>query len=79
MKPWRADRVDVDRVAVDQFRQRLRDAGLIVASFATVDGLELAVFQTLGELASANARAVPRQLPAAVAHFAGRSGELWPH
>ncbi len=71
-----ADLVDVDRVAIDQFRQRLREAGLIVASFATVDGLELAVFQALNELAGANARVVPRQLPAAVAHFAGRSGEL---
>jgi hypothetical protein len=28
------------------------------------------------ELVAAHARAVPRQLPAAVAHFAGRTGEL---
>src|SRR5262249_21618018 len=68
--------VDADRGAVDPFRQRLREAGLIVASFATVDGLELAAYQALTELAGADARAVPRQLPVAVSHFAGRAGEL---
>jgi tetratricopeptide (TPR) repeat protein len=68
--------IDADRTAVAGFRQRLLDADLIVAIFATVDGLELAAFQALNELVSADARAVPRQLPAAVAHFAGRSGEL---
>ena len=31
---------------------------------------------TNGELVGGDARAVPRQLPAAVAHFAGRVGEL---
>jgi hypothetical protein len=71
-----AELVDTDRTAVDQFRQRLREAGLICTSFATADGLELAAFHALKELAGADARAVPRQLPAAVAHFAGRSGEL---
>src|SRR5262249_14771409 len=68
--------VDADRTAVDRFRQRLREAGLICATFATVDGLELAAFHALKELAGADARSVPRQLPAAVAHFAGRVGEL---
>jgi tetratricopeptide (TPR) repeat protein len=68
--------VDADRTAVDRFRQRLREAGLICTSFTTVDGLELAAFHALKELAGADARSVPRQLPAAVAHFAGRSGEL---
>src|SRR5262249_41929868 len=71
-----ADLVDADRTAVDRFRQRLREGGLICTSFATVDGLELAAFHALKELAGADARAMPRQLPAAVAHFAGRSGEL---
>jgi tetratricopeptide (TPR) repeat protein len=68
--------VDADRTAVAGFRQRLLEADLIVATFATVDGLELAAFQALKELVGADARAVPRQLPAAVAHFAGRSDEL---
>jgi hypothetical protein len=71
-----ADLVDADRTAVDRFRQRLREAGLICATFATVDGLELAAFHALKELAGADTRSAPRQLPAAVAHFAGRSGEL---
>ncbi len=71
-----AELIDVDRTAVDQFRQRLREAGLIYAKFATVDRLELAVFHALKELAGTDARSVPRQLPAAVSHFAGRSGEL---
>jgi tetratricopeptide (TPR) repeat protein len=71
-----AELVDVDRTAVDRFRQRLREAGLICATFATVDGLELAAYHALKEQAGTDARAVPRQLPAAVAHFAGRSGEL---
>src|SRR5262249_24217154 len=53
-----------------------REAGLICVTFATADGLELAAYQALVELAGADARAVPRQLPAAVAHFAGRAGEL---
>src|SRR5262249_55459177 len=71
-----ADLVDADRTAVDQFRQRLREAGLICTSFTTADGLELAAFHALKELAGTDARAVPRQLPAAVSHFAGRVGEL---
>jgi hypothetical protein len=71
-----AELVDADRTAVDRFRQRLREAELICTSFTTVDGLELAAFHALKEQAGADARAVPRQLPAAVAHFAGRVGEL---
>src|SRR5262249_15335971 len=38
--------------------------------------LELAAYQALKELAGTDARLVPRQLPAAVRHFAGRVGEL---
>jgi tetratricopeptide (TPR) repeat protein len=70
------DLVDVDRTRVDQFRQRLRQAGIICASFTTVDALELAVFHALKDWAGADARAVPRQLPVAVQHFAGRTREL---
>jgi tetratricopeptide (TPR) repeat protein len=71
-----AHAADVDRAAVEAFRTRLKDAGLICASFATVESLELAVFQALTEWAGADARAVVRQLPAAAAHFAGRTAEL---
>jgi hypothetical protein len=71
-----ADPRDADRAAIDQFRQRLCQAGLIHATFATGDGLELSAYHALTELVSANARSVPRQLPAAVPHFAGRAGEL---
>src|SRR5262245_38280722 len=71
-----ADLVDIDRAAVDDFRQRLQEAGLICARFGSAEGLELAVFQALKELAGTGGRVVPRQLPPAVAHFAGRTGEL---
>ena len=71
-----ADLIDTDRAAIDAFRQRLQQAGLIVAGFGSVDGLELAVFQALTDQAGTGGRVVPRQLPAAVAHFAGRTGEL---
>jgi NB-ARC domain/Domain of unknown function (DUF4062) len=67
---------DANRTAVEAFRQRLVEAGLTCAWFATVDGLELAAFQALKEWAGADARAVPRQLPPAIRYFAGRSGEL---
>jgi Domain of unknown function (DUF4062)/NB-ARC domain len=67
---------DADRTKIGQFRRRISEAGLICAGFTTADGLELAVFQALRELAGADARAVPRQLPAAVPYFAGRTAEL---
>src|SRR5262249_49363180 len=60
-----ADLVDVDRAAVDRFRERLLAAGLLCATFATADGLELAAFHALVDLAGADARAVPPPLPAA--------------
>ena len=41
---------DADQVAVDGFRQRLLDAGLVVRSFTSSDGLELEVFHALSEL-----------------------------
>jgi tetratricopeptide (TPR) repeat protein len=71
-----ADLVDADRTAVDRFRERLREAGLICVTFSSPQTLELAVFHALTELAGAGGRVVPRQLPPAVAHFAGRAGEL---
>jgi hypothetical protein len=43
---------DADRGPVDRFRQRLRDAGLIVRSFTSEDSLELEVFHALRELAA---------------------------
>jgi len=70
------DLIDADRDAIDAFRQRLRQAGLICATFNTSDGLELAAFHSLSQLADVDARSVPRQLPAAVPHFAGRVDEL---
>ena len=42
---------DVDRGPVDRFRQRLRDAGLIVRTFRSADRLELEVFHALTALA----------------------------
>jgi tetratricopeptide (TPR) repeat protein len=71
-----ADPADTDGGAVAAFRQRLREAGLIVATFTSVDGLELEVFHALKEVVGTRSRNVPRQLPAAATHFAGRSTEL---
>jgi len=70
------DLIDADRAAIDAFRQWLRQAGLICVTFHTSDGLELAAFHALSQLADVDARSVPRQLPAAVPDFAGREGEL---
>jgi hypothetical protein len=42
---------DADRGPVQRFRQRLRDAGLVVRSFTSGAGLELEVFHALSELA----------------------------
>ncbi|HZM78322.1 MAG TPA: tetratricopeptide repeat protein [Candidatus Limnocylindrales bacterium] len=66
---------DADRTAVDGFRERLRQAGLICVEFSTVEGLELAIVQALTEWAQEPV-AVPRQLPRAVTHFAGRVDQL---
>ncbi len=43
---------DADHGAVEGFRRRLRDGGLVVRGFATVDSLELEVFHALSELVS---------------------------
>jgi len=71
-----ADLVDPDRTAVEGFRRQLQDAGLICATFSSPEGLELAVFHALKELAGVGGRMVPRQLPPAVSHFVGRIDEL---
>ena len=50
---------DADRGPVERFRGRLRDAGLIVRSFTSGDGLELEVFHALTELADSSPRPEP--------------------
>ncbi len=69
---------DADRGAVDGFRQRLRDAGLVVRSFDSAAGLELEVFHALTELAgtAGSAAEVRFSLPPDTAAFTGRAGEL---
>ncbi len=75
---------DADRGAVQGFRQRLRDAGLVVRAFASADGLELEVFQALTEATSGGARGetappaleVRYSLPPDTAAFTGRDEEL---
>ena len=67
---------DADRRAVEAFRQRLCRAGLIVRFFTSGADLELEVFHALTELTGDRPVAVPRQLPAAIPHFAGRVQEL---
>jgi tetratricopeptide (TPR) repeat protein len=62
---------DADRGPVDRFRQRLRDAGLIVRSFTSAASLELEVFHALSERAGT---AVPQiwNVPNRNADFTGR-------
>ena len=75
---------DADRGPVEGFRQRLRDAGLIVRAFTTGDGLELEVFHALSELAggrpadaaSSKPAHLQAQLPPLVAGFTGRDGDM---
>jgi transcriptional regulator with XRE-family HTH domain len=47
------------RDLAEEFRQRLRDAGLIIRTFSSADGLELEVFHALSELG----RAMPTEPP----------------
>jgi hypothetical protein len=67
---------DADRRSVTEFRERLRDAGLVVRAFTSADGLELEVFHALSELA--NGRTTPRiwNVPNRNADFTGRSAIL---
>jgi hypothetical protein len=83
---------DADRGAIERFRQRLSDAGLLVRFFTTDTGLELEVFHALRDLADrarpaaepdqaarpalAAGVAVAHTLPADVATFTGRQREL---
>ena len=67
---------DADARAILRLRQMLREAGLIVRTFASVSALELEVFHALTELTHSRSEVVPRQLPAAIPDFTGRSGEL---
>ena len=72
---------DPDRTAVDRFRRQLADAGLIIARFATPDGLEKEVFYALAEMAAARSSAVSGlgvrySLPPDTAAFTGRGAEL---
>jgi hypothetical protein len=68
--------VDADSGAVEGFRQRIRDAGLITATFAEPAELELEVFHALTELVRRRLRDAPRELPIAVPGFTGREAEL---
>jgi hypothetical protein len=78
--------VDADQSAVEGFRQRLQDAGLIVPSFTSTTNLELEVFHALveeagGVLAAAQRTAQPTVaerylLPPEATAFIGRDDEL---
>ena len=69
-------------IGVRRFRQRLKDSGIVVRSFASCEGLELEVFHALSELAgspagvSAGPSAVIRALPRDIGSFTGRAHEL---
>lgn len=67
---------DADRSPVAEFRERLRDAGLVARAFTSADGLELEVFHALSELA--NDRTAPRiwNVPNRNADFTGRGAIL---
>ena len=77
---------DADRSAVERFRRRLGDAGLIVREFTSQDSLELEIFHSLTSLtnglvppAAKVARSVPAvrySLPPDTAAFTGRDEEV---
>jgi tetratricopeptide (TPR) repeat protein len=71
---------DRDRDAVEGFRQRLREAGLILAEFASPDSLELEVFHALTEVSgitpAGRSGPVVFTLPADTAAFTGRTEQL---
>jgi len=68
--------VDDDPVPVGEFRSRLRNAELTVATFASADELELKVFQALTALPRPAPRAVRYSLPPGTATFVGRDAEV---
>jgi Domain of unknown function (DUF4062)/Tetratricopeptide repeat/NB-ARC domain len=67
---------DANRRVVEAFRERLRDAGLVLRAFSSVDGLELEVFHALTQLTSG--RTAPRiwNVPNRNAGFTGRDAIL---
>lgn len=68
--------VDDDLVPVEEFRSRLRNAELIVATFASAAELELKVFQALTALPRPAPLAVRYSLPPGTATFVGRDAEV---
>jgi tetratricopeptide (TPR) repeat protein len=70
---------DPDRSAAERFRQRVRDAGLIVRTFNSAASLELEIFHALTNLAGGALPAAPEvrySLPPDTAAFTGREEEL---
>ncbi|MGI8445844.1 MAG: FxSxx-COOH system tetratricopeptide repeat protein [Streptosporangiaceae bacterium] len=67
---------DADSGRALRFRQQLRDAGLIVRSFTSGDGLELEVFHALSELAGRIAVPQIWNVPNRNADFTGRENIL---
>jgi tetratricopeptide (TPR) repeat protein len=72
---------DPDRGAVERFRRQLSEAELILARFATPDGLEMEIYHALAEMAGVGPSAVSglgirHSLPPDAAAFTGRSAEL---
>ena len=76
-------RADRDRGAIDGFRQRLCEAGLVLRGFNSDASLELEVFHALAELSAGARSAAGRSLaatryslPPDTAEFTGRDEEL---
>jgi tetratricopeptide (TPR) repeat protein len=67
---------DADSAVVEAFRQRLRDAGLIVKAFTSDADLELEMFHALTAISRPAPLAVRYALPPDTAAFTGRDGEL---
>ncbi|MGO9220124.1 MAG: FxSxx-COOH system tetratricopeptide repeat protein, partial [Streptosporangiaceae bacterium] len=71
---------DTDRGPVERFRQRLRDAGLVVRSFTSGAGLELEVFHALSELTVQDpGRQAPTSLraPPSVPQVSAMVPQIW--
>jgi tetratricopeptide (TPR) repeat protein len=72
---------EADRGRAEEFRQRLRDSGLVVSTFRSADGLELRVYQALHELAGDRPPRPAKEpriwnVPGRNADFTGRDGLL---
>jgi hypothetical protein len=67
---------DADRRLAEGFRERLRDAGLVVRSFSSADGLELEVFHALSELPSGKMVPLIWNVPNRNVDFTGRGAIL---